>query len=87
MTKPEMLAIMSRLDARANALLLVGADDMGLFVGMADAMPEFKALLDSPYKNEIDKESARFPGFYRYATVLSSIAEGIADGSIQVPRR
>jgi len=86
MTRAKMLAIMERLDERANALLLAGADDAGLFVGMADDMPDFKALLDSPYKDQIETIAARFPGFYRFATVLSNIAQGIADGSIQVPR-
>lgn len=86
MTKTEMLAIMKRLDERANALLLTGADDINLFVGMADLMPEFKALLDSPYRKEIDAAAARFPAFHRYASVLSSIAGGIADGSIKMPR-
>lgn len=81
-----MLAIMRRLDERANALLLAGSDDVGLLVGMIDDMPDFKALLDSPYQNEIETTGARFPGFYRYASVLSDSATGIADGSIQVPR-
>jgi hypothetical protein len=74
MSRAEMLAIMRRLDDRANALLLAGADDVGLLVGMIDDMPDFKALLDSPYKEEIEMTGARFPGFYRYATVLSDIA-------------
>lgn len=86
MTRAEMLAIMRRLDDQANALLLAGADDVGLFVGMIGDMPSFKALLDSPYQNEIETAGARFPGFNRYAAVLSDIASGIADGSIQVPR-
>lgn len=86
MTKAEMLAIMERLDARAGALLLGGADDAGLFVGMADEMPDFKALLDSPYRREIETTGSRFPAFYRYAVVLSKMAKGIADGSIPAPR-
>lgn len=86
MTRTEMLALMRRLDARANALLLAGADDVNLFVGMSNLMPDFKALLDSPYKHEIEMTAARFPAFHRFATVLSNIAEGIADGSIKVPR-
>ncbi|MCY1740851.1 arylsulfatase regulator [Ensifer sp. SL37] len=86
MTRTEMLAIIRRLDARADALLLTGADDISLFVGMSDLMPDFKALLDSSYKHEIETMGGRFPAFYRFATVLSNIAGGIADGSIKVPR-
>lgn len=86
MTRTEMLAIMKRLDARANALLLSGADDSGLFIGMADVMADFKMLLDSPHKHEIEANAARFPGLHYYARVLSGIAENIANGSIKVPR-
>ncbi|WP_240502260.1 hypothetical protein [Sphingomonas panacis] len=49
-------------------------------------MPGFKALLDSPYRGEIEENATRFPGLYRYGVMLSNVAEGIADGSIRVPR-
>jgi len=48
--------------------------------------PDFKALLDSPYRGEIEANATRFPGLYRYGVILSNVAEGIADGSIRVPR-
>ena len=86
MTKAEIEEAMSHLDAKASALLLGGADDVGLLVGMFDDMPDFKALLDSPYKDEIELAAVRFPGLYRYAEVLTNIAQGIADGSLHVPR-
>ena len=47
MTKTEMLETMKRLDAHANALLLIGASDIDLLGGMFDVMPDFKALLDA----------------------------------------
>lgn len=86
MTRTEMLEIMRRLDAGANGLPLTGASDIDLLGGMFDLMPDFKALLDSPYKGEIEANATRFPGLYRYGVMLSNIAEGIADGSIRVPR-
>ena len=86
MTRTEMLEIMTRLDARANALLFTGASDTDLLGGMFDLMLDFKALLDSPYRGEIEANATRFPGLYRYSVMLSNVAEGIADGSISVPR-
>ena len=77
---------MKRLDAHANALLLIGASDIDLLGGMFDVMPDFKALLDAGYGEEIERNAGRFPGLHRYAVMLSNIAEGIADGSIRVPR-
>jgi hypothetical protein len=44
------------------------------------------ALLDAGYGEEIERNAGRFPGLHRYAVMLSNIAEGIADGSIRVPR-
>ena len=35
---------------------------------------------------EIEANAKRFPGLYRYGVMLSKVAEGIADGSIRVPR-
>lgn len=86
MTKTEMLETMKRLDAHANALLLIGASDIDLLGGMFDVMPDFKALLDAGYGKEIERNAGRFPGLHRYAVMLSNVAEGIADGSIRVPR-
>jgi hypothetical protein len=42
MTKTEMLETMKRLDAHANALLLIGASDIDLLGGMFDVMPDFR---------------------------------------------
>jgi hypothetical protein len=69
-----------------RALLLIGASDIDLLGGMFDVMPDFKALLDAGYGEEIERNAGRFPGLHRYAVMLSNIAEGIADGSIRVPR-
>lgn len=85
MTETEILDIMARLDSRASALLLVGATDIDLLVEMYELMPDFKALLDSGNGDEIERNAARFPGLYRYGVVLTNVAEGIADGSLQVP--
>jgi len=49
-------------------------------------MPNFKALLDSQHRGEIEANATRSPGLYRYGVMLSNVAEGIADGSIRVPR-
>lgn len=76
MTRTEMLAIMKRLDAHANALLLTGASDIDLLGGMFDVMSEFKTLLGAGYGGEIEANAARFPGLHRYAVMLSNVAEG-----------
>ena len=81
-----MLETMKRLDAHANALLLTGASDIDLLGGMFDVIPDSKALIDAGYGGKIKKNAGRFPGLHRYAVMLSNVAEGIAEGSIRVPR-
>lgn len=86
MNRAEMLTLMERLDTRANDLLLTGASDAELLGGMFDLMPDFKALLDNGHGDQIEANAARFPGLYRYGLLLSDLAQGIASGSIRVPR-
>ncbi|WP_247645092.1 arylsulfatase regulator [Brucella pituitosa] len=69
----------------ADTALLTGAHGIGLLIGMADVMPDFKKLLNSPYKPESEAIGDRFPAFYRYATLLSNIAKAITAGTIKVP--
>jgi hypothetical protein len=61
MTKTEMLETMKRLGAHANALLLIGASDIDLLGGMFDVMPDFKALLDAGYGEEIERKRRSLP--------------------------
>jgi len=48
-------------------------------------MPTFKQWLDTCTGAEMDMLCERYNGFYRFATLLERLAEGIADGSIPVP--
>lgn len=53
---------------------------------MLDYMPGFKRLMDTSQQGEMDELCRRFPWFYRYATILESLAKGIAFGSIKVSK-
>ena len=53
-------------------------------MSMADYMPTFKQLLDTCTGAEMDMLCDRYDGFYRFATLLERLAEGIADSSIPV---
>jgi hypothetical protein len=47
-------------------------------------MPTFKQLLDTCTGEEMNMLCDRYDGFYRFATLLERLAEGIANGSIPV---
>ena len=81
----EQLQIASLIDAKVQKLIREGYDEVGIFLEMADDMPAFKRLLDCGH-GTMDELCRRFFGFYRYAKILETVAEGIASGEIQVPK-
>ena len=82
----EQLDIASRIDARVQGLARAGRDDMEIFAGMADLMPDFKCLMDGSGPGVLDELGRRFAGFYRYAKILEAVASAIQAGAIKVPR-
>ena len=65
----------------------VGGGDIEL---LAASFPEqtmtFKELLDSTTHAQMDALCEIYPGFYRFAKLMENIAQGIQDGTIEVPR-
>lgn len=49
-------------------------------------MTDFKDLIDTAKPGVMDELCRRYPGFYRYAKLLESIAGAIQSGAIKVPR-
>ncbi len=73
------------IDAHVRAILAHGGGDEALLMSMADYMGTFKQLLDTCTGADMDALCERYDGFYRFATLLEQLAEGIAKGSIPVP--
>ena len=73
------------IDTHVKQVLAHGGGDEALLLSLADYMPTFKQLLDTCPGAEMDLLCERYDGFYRFATLLEMLAEGIADGSIPVP--
>ena len=80
----EQLRLAARLDAEVERLVRGGSDDMGVFMGMAESMPDFRRLLDVP--DVLQALCHRLPGLFHYAKILERIADGIRDGAIKVPK-
>ena len=79
--------IAEKIDTRMQKLIRAGKDNMTIMAAMTDHMPAFHQLLSTAQAGEIDQLSRRFPGFYRYAKILESLATGIQSGAIPVPGR
>ena len=68
-------------------LIRAGKDNMAIMAAMTDHMPAFHELLTAAQPAEMDQLTRKFPGFYRYAKILESLATGIQSGAIPVPGR
>ena len=82
----EQLQLAARLDDEVEKLMRSGNDDIGVLVGMADLMPDFRRLLDDPAALDALCASGTFPGLFHYAKILERMARGIQDGAIKVPK-
>ncbi|WP_234498146.1 arylsulfatase regulator [Vibrio maritimus] len=60
--------------------------DDQLLQGCYDYMDAFKRVIDSSSKVELDYICLQYPGFFRFAKWMERLAEGIADGVIEVPK-
>jgi hypothetical protein len=75
------------IDRHVNQVIAGGGGDEALLVSMYDYMDRFKQLLETCSREEMDLLCERYDGFYRFAKLLESLAQGIADGTIPVPGR
>jgi hypothetical protein len=51
-----------------------------------DYMESFKRVMDSTTSYQMDYLINQYDGFYRFAKLLENMAQGIADGTIPVPK-
>jgi len=58
--------------------------DAQLLEGSYDYMESFKQVLESLSKIQIDYICQQYPGFLRFATWMEFLAQGIAEGVIDV---
>jgi hypothetical protein len=73
------------IDRYVNQVVANGEGEEALLRSMADHMGAFKQLLDTCSRRETDLLCQRYDGFYRFARLLETLAQGLADGTIPVP--
>ena len=73
------------IDTHVTQVLADGGGDEALLLSLADYMGTFKQLLETCTSEEFNTLCERYEGLYRFALLLETLAQGIADGSIPVP--
>jgi hypothetical protein len=82
-TEQTRLAVM--IDTHVTQVLADGGGDEALLLSLADYMETFKQLLETCTSEELNALCDRYEGLYRFALLLETLAQGIADGSIPGP--
>lgn len=74
------------IDAYVQQIVAGGGGDEEILRTMSDYMAPFKQLLDMSSRQEMDLLCQQYAGFNRFARLLEQTAQGIADGSLTVPK-
>lgn len=74
-----------QIDAHVRQTLARENGDEELLLCLYDHMPAFKQILDAVAPGEMDALCEQSDGFYHFGKVLERIAQGIAEGDINVP--
>jgi ApbE superfamily uncharacterized protein (UPF0280 family) len=83
---PQKLQFAASLNTQVQKHIEQGKDDIAIFADMAASMPDFKRLMDTSKRSELDELCRRFPYFYKCAQILETIAARIQPGDIRVPK-
>lgn len=75
------------IDAYVQQIVADGGGDEEILRTMSDYMAPFKQLLDMSSPQEMDLLCRQYAGFNRFARLLEQMAQGIADGSLTLPKK
>ena len=81
----EQLQLTKVVHDYANQFSLTEDGDAQLLKGCYDYMEAFNLVMDSASKVQMDYICEQYPGFLRFAKWMELLAQGIADGIIEVP--
>lgn len=82
----EQIQLATMIDAHVNKYPESPLGDEHLLTTTYDYMDAFKRILDSSTSVQMDYLCQQFAGFYRFGKLLEAMAEGIANGDIEVPK-
>ena len=81
----EQVQLATLINAHVNRYPDTALGDEQLLQTAYDYMGAFKRIMDSSTSAQMDYLSQQYTGFYRFGKLLESLAQGIADGEIDVP--
>jgi hypothetical protein len=82
----EQLQLAMLIDAHVNQYPDTELGNEQLLQTTYDYMDAFKRVMDSSTRVQMDHLGQQYAGFYRFGKLLEAIAQGVADGVIDVPK-
>ena len=82
----EQIQLATMIDTHVNQYPESAQGDEHLLRTACDYMAAFKLIMDSSTTVEMDYLCQQYPGYYRFAKLMEAMAEGIANGDIEVPQ-
>lgn len=81
----EQLELVKRINRYVNQFPENEVGTEQLLATLYDHMNSFKNVMDTTTSVQMDYLSQNYSGFYRFAKLLEWLAQGISDGTIDVP--
>jgi len=82
----DQLHLVKLIDYHVNKFPDNEAGNTQLLTTVYDYMASFKQVMDSTTQAQMNYLTQEYSGFYRFAKLLERMAQGICDGTIQVPK-
>lgn len=82
----EQLQLVKIIDDHTRRFPNTEIDEANLLQSCYDYMDVFKWVMDSTSRIQMDYIFQQYYGFYRFTKLMESLACGIADGIIDVPK-
>lgn len=83
---PEQLQMVKIIHDHALRFPLNETGEAQLLQTCYDYMDAFKRVMDNTSHIQMDYICQQYDGFYRFAKLMERMAQGIADGIIEVPK-
>ena len=83
----EQIDFISFIDKKVTDILSNGGNEISIILSMVDEMPQFKNLINSTDKKELDKYCDSHEGFYQYMNILENMASAIASSNLKKTSR
>ena len=83
--QPDILSMAEKIHDHVISIESQGGGYEQLLFILNDHADDFKVILESADPHQLSYLTQTYDGFFRYAKIMESLAQGVADGSVSAP--